>query len=202
VALLPDINTKWRDQSRRGNDGTITSATLKHRGRFGPCLYFDGVNDIVETGDLSSYFPVSTGTILAWINHEEAQTGGRGIIAFSNWRPLLYLADNLLVTLFAASTGLPVGDTATNQYAVITYDTWHLVGFRWNAVAGTYTLWHNGAALESGTDVTFGALTANTSRYGSYGGANWFKGWMDQVMIFNRELEDYELIAIFNQGKP
>jgi len=54
LCLLPIRDDKWYDFSGKGNHGTIEGAIWTAKGRYGPALYFDGINDYATLGNDNS----------------------------------------------------------------------------------------------------------------------------------------------------
>jgi hypothetical protein len=195
MALLPEINTKWRDYSNYGNHGTITGATLKRNGRFGPCLYFDGgVNDVSITYNSSLGFdnkdPI---TILCWVKMKE--------IGVVDW--LVAQSTEIIVrTTVADRVEFILNSFAPNDRALSTstfsIDEWFLAGGR-----------YDGTNLEV---IVNGNLEGSVVPVGNYGGLiddflissalGRLNGEIDEVMIFNRALAAWEIKALYNMGAP
>lgn len=74
--------TATRDETSKGNTGTITGASWNASGKFGYGLSFDGVDDQVNAGSGSSIDNILTGggTVTAWINPNSGGEGGAGRI--------------------------------------------------------------------------------------------------------------------------
>lgn len=192
---MPEINTTWVDYSNYGNHGTITGATLRHSGRFGHCLYFDGgVNDVSITYNPSLAFdnkdPI---TILCWVKMKE--------IGVTDW--VLSQGTEIIIRTtvadhveFILNSFAPFDRTpSTSTFSI---NEWFLTGGR-----------YDGNILE----VIFnGNLENPVVPVGNYGGdVNNFeissalgrlKGEIDEVMIFNRALAAWEIKALYEMGKP
>lgn len=78
LCLLPIHDDKWYDFSGHGNHGVIHNATWTAKGRHGPALYFDGLDDYVNCGTNDS---LNLGThdlsIEVWFKTTEAEAGSR-----------------------------------------------------------------------------------------------------------------------------
>lgn len=113
--------TIWRDLVGSNNGTLINEPTYSSAN--GGVIVFNGSNNRVDCGNAAS-FQITVGTISAWFNANNANSGYNGIIAKQNaWG--LFVRDNLLVTYDWGgggdkSTGITVGNSTWN-YAVMTF---------------------------------------------------------------------------------
>lgn len=200
--VLPEVNTKWRDHSGNDNHGAITGATLKHNGRFGPCLYLDGLNDDIDFGNLSAVG--QSFTVAAWVKRG-GSTGAHGTI-FSidlpSWNThggMLFYDDNAGTFKFRLRNDADASATEIEFSNAIADNVWyHLVGTCSRAVQKVYL---NGEYVTGDTwnhDVGWNTYHAQSGIWA----ANFFKGWLDEIQVFTRVLTAWEIKALYNQGAP
>ena len=184
------------DASGKGNHGTTRGTIRVAKGKFGQAASFDGIDDWITVND-SNTLDLTTGmTLEAWVYPTAAMTGTGWQTVVNKEQPsgfgaAYYLAAN--------------SDLNQPEAAVYTTDWRKLYGGpavsanQWTHLAATYDgstlkLYVNGAQVSSqpqtgGIDVTNGVL-----RIG--GSATWgefFKGYIDEVRIYNRALSASEL---------
>jgi len=187
----PGSGTTWTDLSGQGNTGTLTNGPTYNSGN-GGSIVFDGTNDYVDCGNLSSV-QITVGTIAAWFNATNGNSGFNGIIA-KQWAWALFVSDNVLIaydwgTGLSRSTGITVGNSTWN-YAAMTFT--ETVG----SPSNNAIVYLNGSAVLTTTvkhvnhNVSFQIGEANASQY--------FTGNIAQVSIYNRALTTAEIAQNFN----
>ncbi len=183
--------TTVTDASGNGNHGTINEAARITAGKFGKALQFDGINDWVTANDSTS-LALSTGmTLEAWV-YPQSQASWNTVIMKESSAGLsyaLYANDdrNLPGSYVSIGSDRPV--TGTNGLPV---NQWtHLV----STYDGQYQrLYVNGVEVaqsaQSGLfDQSTGVLRiGGNSVWGEY-----FKGYIDEVRIYNRALSATEV---------
>jgi len=201
LALFPEESTTWKDYSRYGNDGTLTNAIWTNRGRRRDAVYFNGVNAIVDCGAAASLELSDYQSVACWVkffNLEDAQivwcndvTGVNNTTITLGIKPDDdYIAVNRIGTTFG-------GTLSTSG---ITANKWvHLV-HTWNIGTDTVRFFVN--AKEITCDVV-GFDYGPAGDQFSIGGRTttyFFKGWIDQFMVFNRLLTPSEIQNMYEQG--
>ncbi|NOR81594.1 MAG: hypothetical protein GQ529_12315 [Methyloprofundus sp.] len=186
-----DNGTTVTDASGEGNHGTIEGATRITSGRYGKALKFDGLNDLVIVNHSDS-LNLSTGmTLEAWVYPQSTNTwqtvilkGNSGGAAYN-----LYSHDDL---------GLPLTAFNDGSYQIIS-------GFNplslneWNHLVATYDgqdqrLYVNGIEVaqsdQNGLIKPFNGdlFIGGNNIWGGY-----FKGYIDEVRIYNRALTATEV---------
>jgi len=201
LCLVPEIRTKWFDQSINGLNGVIDGAT-KVDGRFGMGLLFDGINDNVSIPSLAALGLIDNtkGSILIWIKHTEAQGGTVGIIKFPGWKPTIRLVANEMIVVWVDSTGMSGASGNRTLTHSITTGEWAHIGFTWNS--DNYKFYLNGTKMEESDGCAFGAILNGDLSLGSETPSNWFKGIIDELEILNRALTADEMKAVYDMGKP
>jgi hypothetical protein len=184
------------EDSSGANDGTLVGPTWFANGKFGAALRFDGINDLVSVPDANALDLTDEFTLEAWVRPDEANPGsavinkerGKGTVSYQ---------------MHAEGTGgVPVGhvENSAGRYTV-TAGTTPITPRVWSHLAMTY----DGAKLRYYVD---GVLkgTASSGDPGISGdqlliGGNlsWpedaFKGLIDEIRIYDRALEEAEIIA-------
>jgi len=193
LCLVPEIRTKWFDQSINGNDGTIVGPT-KVDGRFGMGLSFDGVDDYVDVGNIFSYGY----SISLWFK-SPGQIGGGNLFWLAVGRkPTIMLREDGTILLYLSNTHFLYNDTAG-----LDDDEWHHAYFLINNMATDCHIYID-SVLDEGTSSEIGDVTPISDfKIGiGYDGGVPFKGTIDEVEVFNRALTVEEIKRIYDAGKP
>ena len=201
------FNENAIDASGNGIDGTVYGATLVED-RFeneNSAYYFDGINDFIDFGSSLQelYFPL---TISAWIvktkhtQHEHLFTSNSQP---NNYTGIYFSLNPDTMLQFSYGDGGPVG-----PYSRRTKITEKKVPMRtWTHVVATVrgatdmTLYINGVdgfgyysgyggAMVNSNYISKMARTEHTS--------NFWDGIIDDIRIYNRSLNDEEVLALFN----
>ncbi len=214
VAYYP-FNGNANDESGNENDGENHDATPT-TDRFGNenrAYSFDGVNDYILVPD-TDYLDITTeGTIMGWVNIPSTFTPpwqGVGLVN-KMYHSTGMLSYDLMIghsTPFAGG----IGDGVNSFYVYSIYttpdylynDTWHLLSFAWNNYElklyinenlenyDTYT--SNGAQIST-WDLNIGRRAYSSSTNWKY-----FKGYIDDIRIYNRALTEAEIQALYYEG--
>ncbi|MFD1614153.1 LamG-like jellyroll fold domain-containing protein [Gelatiniphilus marinus] len=153
-------------------------------------LYFDGRNDYAqETSLISEWAEIS---LMAWIKTDPTASGIRVIVGESNFYLRLYPDHRLFVE--ASGTNLNSGTALpTNQ--------WVHVAATYSSSNGLLKLYVNGEEVASTTKSGNLNTTATPFTIGKRPGANqyFFKGFIDEVRLFNKALSENELQKMVHQ---
>jgi chitodextrinase len=186
------------DGSGNGNNGTISGATWAS-GRTGGALSFDGVNDLVTVQDSATVDLLSGMTLEAWVRPT----------ANGAWRTVVTKeeSNNQVYGLFSSSdTGRPAGilSIGTKWSQDIVRGPSALPLSTWTHVATTYD-GSNERLYVNGSQVATRPLTGQIRRSNGplrIGGntiwAEWFRGQIDDLRIYNRALSASELQSDMN----
>ena len=201
LCLMPFRNDKWFDFSGKGNHGIINGATWTAKGRHGPALYFDGVDDYVEIAHSDS-LDLNVLTVEAWMKSTYTGTwfdavvakyGSTGITPF--WG-LGWMDTNTL--------GFCIRDTANVLHKAcaaagegLDGEWHHLVGV---ASADTVQFWMDGIKKD---EVARTARDIRNTRFVSlaYHLDKYVPVTIDEVRIYNRALSPAEILALYEQGR-
>lgn len=188
--------TVTKDASGNGHDGVFKGEPNWVAGKFGAALYFDGVNDYVDTGFTQN---LGVYTVGAWVKSPAAPAAAapsgpvhREANFQINW--------NHTDVNFRAAVGGKVGTAwAAAKFGDLQADTWYYL-------AGTF----DGKAINAyvngqlaGTKVVAGTAgtETNTLKFGKHAvssNTGYFKGTVDDVKVFNRALSQKEILCAMN----
>ncbi|MCX5632521.1 MAG: PASTA domain-containing protein [Phycisphaerae bacterium] len=187
------------DSSDANHNGTAARDTnvLATTGKINGALIFNGTSDYIDVGNV-----IGTGayTKVAWV--KRADTNGtvyNNIISTGNtdyshifWAPSAY------------SFKLSAGNMNANRVQdpnSLAPDVWYQVAvtFDPNVSSGKMVLYKNGAQVASATSVPTQSSSPKTY-IGRYASGYYFKGTIDNVMIFNKALTADEIAALYNTG--
>ncbi|MFC1481593.1 FG-GAP-like repeat-containing protein [Candidatus Neomarinimicrobiota bacterium] len=205
VAFYP-FNNNANDESANSNDGIVNGSaiTTDRFGNANSAYSFDGVNDYIDVTDHQSLesdrFTVST-----WVNCDSELTNGIVVDKrlgtntdyYSNYKLLVRPATSLTQIEFGTGTA---GINASWAY-VPAAAVWHLL-------SGTY----DGSEIKLYVDTTLSAsFNTNQTPYtptdnltiGRSNGATlerYFKGFIDDIRIYNRALTAAEITTLYEEG--
>lgn len=202
VCLLPEINTTWRDQSANTNHAAPTGAVKKSGGRRGPAWYLDGVNDILTITDHASLQNLTVFTIEVWIKPSDIGGAGTTRITFRSGTGSvasfsLQISGATAGKLAFYAKNDAAGTKTVNNTGLTPANAWyHAVGV---ANGSTLKLWINGVAGAAGNLVGPFSFTGDWQISAP---SNDFGGLIDELRVYKRVLADWEIVALYNQGKP
>ncbi|MSS75194.1 LamG domain-containing protein [Candidatus Pacearchaeota archaeon] len=186
------------DYTREENDAT-GSGGINIAGQsclYGMCLDYDGVDDYLDATNDSSLQIYDNGTIMAWINNTHYETVfGYQFIASKKYNYGLLTNNGNFATY-------DWGDNAPRDSGVPVNDSnWHHVAVSWvDGVADATQLYVDGIRVMN-TTVT---IVPNGQPYVSlWLGSTWgnaqmkFLGQIDEVMVFNKSLNDSDILSIY-----
>ncbi len=201
LALLPQRDDHWHDYSGHGNHGTITGATWTGKGRLGPALSFDGVDDHVNCGNNSSLATKTNFTYEVWL-----------IRKTENIKEI-YL-NNLAGTQIWATIneggnqkiGVYLGGTSSPGYhhsnTAVTKNVLHHIAFTYDTTKGVFYL-DGKADGEMSTTGTLSALgnTLTIGQRDDLAAFNQFTGYINFVAVYNRALTADEIRRNYEWGR-
>ncbi len=199
------------DSSGNGNTGTLTGAThlpTWTKGKFGKGIKFDGNDDYVTAGDISSVESQGALTAEAWVKVDGAGTQYEGIISKNMKIDLLRAGglggnDDIFVRINDGSN--PYAYTTGN---ILTNNIWHHVAMVFDGAqtgnANRLKLYFNGALQTltfSGTVPTSTGSDSTPLLIGKYTeGSAYLSGATDDVRIYNYARSEKQVIADMNAG--
>lgn len=187
-----DLNTTGTatDWSGNGNNGTISGATSTI-GKVGVGLSFDGFDDKITIADSTS-LDITTGlSIVFWMcPTSSTYTAYQDMIVkvvppFRNYQVYMAITSGVLGfyngTIIYESTYVPLANVPIHVAYTVTS-------------TGVLTIYVNAASVYTATGVTLTSNAGSLYIGGSYeGDPAWFKGYLDEVQIFNYALTQSEI---------
>jgi alpha-tubulin suppressor-like RCC1 family protein len=195
----------WRLDEGSGNTAYDTSGNSRNGviygaawidGKYGKALTFDGINDYVDLSDYESTLLAPPFTITFWVNPSEfgrdilgSEVNYKGFGIFTDYSGQIYLASsNEVINKWGTGEYIPRG---SYTFIALIY------------TANSQKLYINGNLRKS-----YSYPYVQGSGKFAFGRASWgafhqsyFKGIIDEVYIFNRELTPEEISNLYsNQG--
>ena len=191
------------DQSGNGNNASPIGAVLTED-RFGldsGAYYFDGINDYINiesTVGLNSTGGISMALWFKW-GGPTGSSGEKFIYQIApNPNGALVISEEGI--LRAAVTNCNCADDKSLSIKV-DQDRWYHAVLTYDLATGTMKLYLNGILQGISTENLFSYYTTNNSgdRFGAYHfDLYYFKGWIDDAALWNRELTQSEVLALYS----
>lgn len=209
--LDENTGTTANDSSRNGNNGTLTNGPTWATGKYGQALSFDGTDDWVNLGSgLDPSFEANPAalSIEFWFKPDSTATETFPLL-FSNHKTTtpasgFYLAydktNKQMASQFALNDDWANSTNVGSGSNTITEDTWNHVVY---TVGGTnVSVYVNGThkSTLTGTRANLGDVIKVLNMGRNVDVANYFKGLIDEVKIYNRALSTSEVQARYNDG--
>jgi hypothetical protein len=164
---------------------------------------FDGVDDYIALGVSGMSSCKNTGSFSSWIKLETTASSGDIIRLFedsnNNIRVFYHASSNELRCVYKAGG---TATTAVTTEAIEGDGNWHHVSGTWDS-SGNVSLYLDGS-LKQTTPIsgTFtGSFTTASIGNNAEGGGYWI-GNIDEVSLFNKELDSTEVSNLYNDGLP
>ena len=201
LCLVPEIRTKWFDQSIYGNNGVITGCT-KIDGRFGMGLDYGttGADTYVEIPDSSELRLTTGGTIMGWWYIRGLGGGGAGRLWDKKSRYIIYTYTNNTIVMVLQAT---VGAT-TSKINAFSFDTWSHIAITIadtekkiyvNGEDVTQTEGGDGLPVDGDGFLGIGNLGIGVRNRS-------INGICDETEILNKVFTAEEIKAVYEAGKP
>lgn len=202
LCLLPEIDTKWRDHSLYGNHATLTDTQLRYTGRMGPCLLFDDTARYGTIADADSLDVTTTVTFEAWI-YPASLAASFGIfdkyVTIATRRSFRLYTVLRTIRMLISDNGSDSESQSSASFLTVN-KWWHVVV---TFDSGVFKVYGNGVEQTTDTDFTMTAIWASTTDLKiGVSGDDYFNGKIDEIRIYNRVLELWEIKALYEQGKP
>jgi len=197
---------KATDGSGKGNHGTVSGTEFMREGRVAGAYLFDGVNDIIDIG-AGKFDDLGNATLSMWI--KSSRPVANDWIVFEH-----FVNDSMGLDLRVDGNGVGFNLTGRNgQVGVHTktfpFDNWaHVVVV---LGSGGMSLYCNGELAMNNPACTDTFSQLGSSRCNKIGmtdfsgphigGGCFFKGALDEVMIFNRSLTIEEVKQLYDAQK-
>jgi hypothetical protein len=183
------------DSSGRGNAGTLVGGTGRSAtGRIGRGLTFDGVNDYVNVPDANSLDLTTGMTLEAWVNPTALGATWRTLILKESpgyFRYALYAHNGANGPSGHVFT---TGDLDAIAASALPLNTWTHLATTYDGA--TVRLFVNGTQVA--TRAAPGTMAASTNPLKIGGNAiwaEWFRGAIDEVRVYDRALSATEITA-------
>lgn len=201
LSYRPNVSgTIWKDLSGRNNNGTLVNDPAFSNTN-GGSIVFDGTNDYVSCGNSPS-LQITRGTISAWFNATNTNTGYNGILV-KQYAWALTIRDNLLVTydwpnLAERNTGITVGN-----------NTWNCVTMTFTETIGTPSnnaiIYLNGSSVLTTTithqNHTIELQLGNGGSAAGGGNTQLLSGNIAQALVYNIPLSASQVLQNYNATK-
>ena len=192
------------DSNEFNNIGILENGLTWVDGKYGKALYFDGIDDYVFVSSSSSLQFSDAITVACWAKVSE-RTGDYQVIFSHNWNGyrscyLLEFQPDSVTPQFAAITSDRAKRYAISKVKVQNGEWSHLVGvFDGHSVK----IYVNGVLTgENSLTGTLDVINKPVA-IGCHlvpGDRNWFKGIIDEVLVFNRALTSEEVKILYSEG--
>ena len=197
-----DMTNGVIDRSGNGNTGVLSgysdTGTTTAVGKIGQSLEFDGANDYIDIGDLTSFFS-SEATLNAWIkldNNVPASTPQTGFFVLNSLdaTDTHYPWTNGVIYLsIFRDDRIQVGDVGVDK------SEWHMVTITNAPGANNWKFYQNGVEYfnATGEDTVF---IDTVSEIGLNEQGDNFQGQIDDVRIYSRALSPEEISRLYELG--
>ena len=203
------FNGNANDESGNGNNGTVNGATLSadRNGKANSAYSFDGQKDFIEVPDTDNLDLISDYSISVWTKIFDYTTSSDNMSVILGKPRDNSWADGYCI--FAVDGHKNYGGSFIGGNVVyrdsLPLNTWNNITFIYD---GNFSkLYLNGALVDSSQS---GSSISNSpaslffgKNFGSYAGTlqRWFKGYIDDIAIYNRALSQQEIKALYS-GTP
>lgn len=167
-----------------------------------PCLYFDGVDDVVEVPDADHLDTASEFSIFCkakLINHFADQGG---LLSKDNsWNIYENKTGNIIAYYYAGTGGSDYVSVAYNAGSLI--KDWHHIGITFSLTEGYAKLWFNGEAKQSKTLTVPTNINTHSLLIGGRGGSystRKYNGYIMDVIYYNCRISDEAIQRHMNYG--
>jgi len=184
-----------RDASENSNAGTLggdgagTDVPTWTQGKLGPGLEFDGDNDYVGIGGLSSA-PSTAVTLAAWIKPDTVSGVHEIIDSNGGWCSMFQ--SGTAIHMQTGST--PISST---KGSAITAGNWHFVACTYD---GSYIRNYVDGIEVGNTVASDGSIQGNNWNISRSG--NTFSGIIDDVRVYNYAFTQAQVSWLYNRGAP
>ena len=166
--------------------------------------HFDGVDDYVSMGVTGMSSVKTTGSISSWVKLETIGVSG-------NVFQVRQDSDNNIALIYVASSNelrtqyKGAGSSSSVNFATTIENdgNWHHLATTWDSSGDELKLYLDGTLVGTTTGLTpiTGSFTTSSIGSNSVGGAFW-KGNIDEVVLFNKTLTGTEVSNLYNEGLP
>ena len=202
VAYYPFTNGLAADSSGHGNDGVIhkVESITDRFGVSNSAFYFDGDSAYIDCGNGNSLNFTDSLSICFWINYSENQTAD----IISKWG----LDSGYGVTLQNDALDFYLNQISSFGFAGLPKNDWHFIVLTYRAknandIQDNAEIYIDGVNKGQGIFANPGSLKAspNSLKIGIMANlaGNYFKGYLDDIRLYNRVLTDSEVKTLFHK---
>ncbi len=195
---LVDISgTTLFDKSGNSNDGTIYGA-VSTTGRISQALYFDGVNDYLETNYLNHLPYWSVGV---WVKGDNLPGSDRDTGPVMKQENFLISWDHSGSSFRGAASIRVGGIWYPSSFGTLNANTWYHLTATYDGE--TLKAYKNGQLITSNTNPSGNSDSSTYSmKIGRHAvNDDYFNGAIDEVRIYNYALSSQEVLALYNAGQ-
>jgi hypothetical protein len=187
-----------------GSEHTLTKiGCVWSAGRVGQCLYFDGVITDYLIENPFTGFPVDEWSISFWVKTNEAHPNTRAIFSYATSTQA-----NSILLIHDSSSGLSVVINNLTKITTIDYcdNLWHNIIVTWEKTSGSLKIYKDSILSLDTTHATGETLLSTGSVVwgqdqdsvgGGFEAIEAFKGYLDELRIFNKVLSPGEVADMF-----
>lgn len=190
------LNGNLENQGLTDIEATNAGATTNANGKIGSCYYFDGTSSRIGFPEIAISYPIS---ICAWIKGETITASGTEYILSYNTPTGGTSGHAIGFGTYTGKLSIWHGGTVHSYGTALTNNVWYHV----TAIVteSSYGLYLNGNLVLSGSGtqtavnakcITIGARS-NNSGGGAAGAAYFFKGFMNDVRLYDHALSAKEV---------
>lgn len=193
------------DKTTRGNNGTISGASWKPASecKVGKCLYFDGTNDSVNFGNISTTASISGNlTISFWMKATNITKGRQNPIGKAYGGEFnMTMETSGSLSIYHGSAGTDAAPyTQVNSSNVIANNWTHVVYTR-DTATRTVKVYLNGKLDKNQTySSTYDPVVSTRSLRFGYEYAGYYQGYLDEVILFPTVKSAEEVKALYSSG--
>ncbi|MEO8662608.1 MAG: LamG-like jellyroll fold domain-containing protein, partial [Bryobacteraceae bacterium] len=198
------------DLSGNNLTGNIVGATWTTSGKYGNALSFNGSTNYVDLGNPAALQLTGSMTVEAWVNAAANPADDGQIVSKSNgfgWQFKTSPDTGPHTFGFGVS---PTSGSMTQRYSASTrsLNTWYHVAGVYNTVAGTLSVYVNGALNNGSLSGAIPVVQFNQNvnvNIGRRTGGFYFNGILDELRIYSRALSQAEIQTDMNtplSGSP
>ncbi len=200
---------KVADESGHGRDGAVFGAVLSDDAERGKVYYFNGTNSYILAGNLGS-FP--EGTISFWMKAEEVRNWRNPFTTdYANWDSCIRFEEYTDEKFVVGALGLGTGFFTSSMKPM----TWYHVAYAWDGRAGygyfdgkaVFGTRHPdpGSSVHPNIPNTAGYWKGRSLDFRNVAIGNgystdpmrYWKGWVDDVRIYDKALTENEVSELY-----
>ena len=188
-------------------NGTPTSVDFNVQGKYGFAGKFDGYNSAIDVNNVSGLNNLTEISVSLWFNWDDSTS-------VSNYNHMVNIGDMTNIAngdAFGIAIGddggsynrvlygyFPEGSSSTGQ--TVTANTWHHVVITYSGTTVKYYYDNSLIATQTKTSLSLPS-SGNGIFIGhyKYNGNHHFKGFLDQIRIFNKAISASEVTALYNE---